>query len=184
MTRTEEPPCALSDASPDMYFVADLETGVIAECNQQLRETAGEFASGTSLLELCHAQSVGTMKLALHALRTEPGIRNVELSLKRVGGSAFAVMLSASTLPASDTERALVQGWFRDIAHLKRFSNVEVLIADFPSCILLADEKGRISATNTAANQMLGYRKGGTHRHAGHWSADRLRLHAAGQNRC
>ena len=52
--RAEERLCALYEAASDMYFAADLESGIILECNPALLETTGLPAIvGSTFVDLC-----------------------------------------------------------------------------------------------------------------------------------
>jgi PAS domain S-box-containing protein len=161
LKRTEHRLRALYEASSEMSFVADLETGVITECNQAFRENTGQSQmSTTTFMALCETQSVSAAEGILQSLKNNMEVKDVELNLKRrQNDSTFSILVTAQTAD-SDTGRPALRAWCRDISHLKRFANLEVLIGALASGILLSDERGLICATNPAADRMFGYQKG------------------------
>ena len=150
LKRTEERLRALYEASPDMYFVADTATGRMSECNQALLDNTGHAHMPESLMDLCDgAASV------MHLLKTQPEVRDVELVFRRANRTRFTVLLSANT-----EDGRSFRAWCRDISFLRRFANLEVLLAALPSGVLLADERGVIQSANLAAEQLFAYEKG------------------------
>jgi PAS domain S-box-containing protein len=151
--QTEQKLRALYEGSSEMSFLADLETGIITEGNQAFRESCGQSElGGVSFIELCESAAAG--EAALRLVRSQGEIKDFELKLKRKGADSFSVLLSAQA-GRDNTLRA----WCRDISHLKRFANLEVLISALASGVLLADEQGVICASNPAADRMFGYQK-------------------------
>ena len=159
--QAEERLRALFEASPDMYCVVDLETGAVSECNQVLISNTGRNEiAGTPFVELWAGDCRREAKALLHRARIQADTSNQELRLNRADEEPLAVLLSARATK-DETGRSVMQAWCRDISYLKRFSNVEVLLAALRSAVVVADEQMVISSANTAAEQMFGYSKGG-----------------------
>jgi PAS domain S-box-containing protein len=152
--QTEQKLRALYEGSPEMSFLADLETGLITECNQAFRESTGQSEmGGVSFLALCENAAAG--EAALDLVKRQGEVQDFELKLKRPGAESLSILLSAKA-----GRDKTVRAWCRDISYLKRFANLEVLIGALASGVLLADERGVICAANPAAERMLGYQKG------------------------
>ncbi len=158
--RAEERLRALYEAASDLYFAADLESGVILECNHALLESTGLPAIvGTAFVDLCEASFRDAAKSVLSELRMDAEVRDVQLSLRQKKGMPLPILLTANSGPDAQTRRPVMRAWCREIRHLKRFANFEVLTSAMPGAILLLDEKGEVISANQAAAQLFGWRK-------------------------
>lgn len=159
--QAEERLQALYEAAPDMYFEADAETGRLTKCNKALcvaieRDDWAQL----SLADFCVSSSGREIETLFERLRTEAVVTDEELFFKRKRGDRFAILLSAAKAQDPQSGRPLIRAWCRDISHLRRFANLEVLFGALPSAVLLVDGGMTIVSANPAAEVMFGYGRG------------------------
>jgi PAS domain S-box-containing protein len=158
--RAEERLRALYEAASDLYFAADLESGIILECNQAFLEATGvTTVVGTTFVDLCEEPFREAAQRVLRNLRTDSEIREIELSLRQKNQMPLRILLTANSEPDAQTGRQIFRAWCREIRHLKRFANFEVLTSALPGALLVLDAKGTILSANQAAAQMFGWRR-------------------------
>ncbi len=153
---------ALHEGVPDIYFSVDLDSGRITDCNQVLADAAQlpkSLIVGRPFGELFHAAAPSAAAETLTLLRSETPALNVEVPLERSDGRQVPVLFAASVRGVS-AAASEVGVWGRDITHLKRLVNVEVLLDALPHGALLADASGRIVSANRVVERMFGYEHG------------------------
>ncbi len=159
--QAEERLRALYEASAEMSFVGDLETATIIECNHALHDACGgSNLTGLRFTELCDGVSKAIAKNVFELLRTQAEVKDVEINLRRATGGCLTVLFSALAVRDLEAGRPFMRGWCRDITHLRRFANVEVLIGALPGGVVVTDKLNIIRSTNPAADQLFGYAKG------------------------
>ena len=158
--RAEERVRAMHEAVADMELSATLD-GTVTECNHTLTDLLGrerEEILGRPLAALCHPRSAARVEAVLRSLRRSGTARGAELALLHRDGGVVSVLLNAET-SAEPGREELVHARCRDISHLKRVANVEVLLEALSMGALLVDDRQRITTLNEAAGQTLGYER-------------------------
>ena len=161
--KVEERLRAIDEASPDMYFTADLATGTIVDCNQSLAENVQRSEAdivGRSFVELCQPEHRAAAQAALSKLRSFGSVNDLELGLDRPDGPPLATVLTARVIPSEDGAAPFVRAWCRDITHLRRRANIQVLVDALPSAAVLLDSDGVIAMLNAPAERMFGHARG------------------------
>jgi PAS domain S-box-containing protein len=160
--QAEERLRAIHEASPDMHVTLELREGKVTDCNQNfvdvLRRPRAEILDA-SFLDLCPSARRDAAAAALAALRAHGAVTDVELVLERADGAPVAVVFTAVARPGEDRAAAVAQAWCRDVTHLRRQANVQVLIESLPNPAVLLDEAGSLTVANPAAARMFGYRR-------------------------
>jgi len=161
--KVEERLRAINEASPDMYFTADLATGTIVDCNQSLAECVQRSEAdivGRPFVELCRPEYRAAAQGALRTLRSFAPVNDLELGLDRPDGPPLATVLTARVIPSEDGLPPFVRAWCRDITHLRRRANIQVLVDALPSAAVLLDSDGVIAMLNAPAERMFGRTRG------------------------
>jgi PAS domain S-box-containing protein len=161
--KVEERLRAIDEASPDMYFTAKLATGTILDCNQSLAEGVQRPEAdivGRSFVELCRPEYRAAAQAALGTLRSLAAVNDLELGLDRRDGPALATVLTARVISSEAGTAPFVRAWCRDITHLRRRANIQVLVDALPSAAVLLDSDGVIAMLNAPAERMFGHARG------------------------
>ncbi len=113
----------LYDNSPDGYFSLD-ENGTIVEVNQTFLGMVGlprdEVVGKKCIENLLTDESVTICKTKFPELKKKGRMTNLELSLVRKGGSPLPVMMTATSVYASDGSFVMGRAMVRDISDRKQ----------------------------------------------------------------
>src|SRR5262249_30764542 len=133
------------------------------DCNRSLAEGLHRSEAdivGRSFVELCQPEYRAVAQSALAALRSSASVNDLEIGLDRPYGPPLATVLSARVIPGEDGLASSVRAWCRDITHLRRRANIQVLVDALPSAAVLLDTDGVIAMLNAPAERMFGHTRG------------------------
>jgi PAS domain S-box-containing protein len=157
----------LFEVAGEAVFVADAETGLVVNCNQQAAELVNrpiEAIVGTPQASL-HPDDERDHYWELFCHRAhQPGRQTSEVLVLRADGSAVPVEITSSTMGWNG--RLLVVGIFKEITSRRRteaallaFANrMHAILSSMFDAVITADEQGVIETFNDAAERLFGWR--------------------------
>ena len=159
--------CRIFEVSGEAVFVADAETGIVVNCNQQAGELVQRpvdeiIGSSQSLL---HPDDERDHYWELFCHRAhQVGRQTSEVLVRRADGTTVPVEITSTTMGWNG--RLLVIGIFKDITERRRteaallaFANrMHAILSSMFDAVITADEHGIIETFNDAAERLFGWR--------------------------
>ena len=159
--------CRIFEVAGEAFFVADAETGIVVNCNQQAAELVQrpvEEIIGASQA-LLHPEDERDHYWELFCHRAhQVGRQTSEVLVRRADGTSVPVEITSTTMGWNG--RLLVISIFKDITERRRteaallaFANrMHAILSSMFDAVITADEQGVIETFNDAAERLFGWR--------------------------
>ncbi len=159
--------CRIFEVSGEAVFVADAETGIVVNCNQQagdlIQRPVDEIIGASQALLHPDDERDHYWELFCHRAH-QVGRQTSEVLVRRSDGSTVPVEITSTTMGWNG--RLLVISIFKDITERRRteaallaFANrMHAILSSMFDAVITADEQGVIETFNDAAERLFGWR--------------------------
>lgn len=151
---------ALFEVASDAIFIADVDTGMIVDCNLNAEKLVGRSRNeilGLHQIELHPRGEEDKYRKIFQMHVQQGGIVNYEMEVLHKDGRRIPVLISARSTVLDG--KKIIMGYFLDITEHKRLEDRLAHVASFPELnpnpIFEVDECGVITYSNPAANQLF-----------------------------
>lgn len=151
---------ALFEDASDAIFIADVDTGMIVDCNLNAEKLVGRSRNeilGLHQTELHPADGADKYRKIFQMHVQEGGIVNYEMEVLHKDGRRIPVIISARSTVLNG--KKIIMGYFLDITEYKRLEERVAHVASFPEMnptpIFEVDEGGVLTYSNPAANRLF-----------------------------